>query len=82
MKLSEETIKQIFFLSDKPRVNPIIADDVDIVQFAENVAAFALAEKTYKPLTKREMQNILDKYGHSAVRAVDAVNKKLATKNS
>lgn len=82
MKLSEETIKQIFFLSDKPRVNPIIADDVDIVQFAENVAAFALAKKAYKPLTKREMQNILDKYGHSPARAVDAINKKLATKNS
>ncbi len=40
MQLSEETIKQIFFLSDKPRKDALMADDVDIVQFATNVAEF------------------------------------------
>jgi len=38
--LSEETIKQIFFLSDKPRSNALMADEVDIIQFAENLVAF------------------------------------------
>lgn len=38
--LSEETIKQIFFLSDKPCKNALIADEVDVMQFAQNVAAY------------------------------------------
>ncbi len=44
MQLSEETIKQIFFLSDKPRKDALLADDVDIVQFANNVVAVARIE--------------------------------------
>lgn len=39
--LPEDTIKQIFFLSDKPRKDALLADDVDIVQFAQNVARYA-----------------------------------------
>jgi hypothetical protein len=35
--LSEEMIKQIFFQSDRPRPDPLIADEVDIVQFAHNI---------------------------------------------
>lgn len=35
--LSEERIKQIFFYSDRPRKNALMADEVDIVQFAENL---------------------------------------------
>ena len=42
--LSEELIKQIFFQSDKPRKNALLADEVDIVQFAENVIAVARLE--------------------------------------
>ena len=38
--LSEDKIKQIFFLSDKPRKNALIADEVDVIQFAQNVASF------------------------------------------
>ena len=37
--LSEEMIKQIFFQSDRPRKDPLIADEVDIVQFAHNIEA-------------------------------------------
>jgi hypothetical protein len=37
--MDEETIKQIFFQSDRPRRNALVADEVDIVQFANNVAA-------------------------------------------
>lgn len=38
--LSEAEIKQIFFLSDKPRQSALLADDVDIIQFAQNIAAY------------------------------------------
>jgi hypothetical protein len=40
MVLSEETVKQIFFYSDKPVKDALLADEVDIVQFANNVAQF------------------------------------------
>jgi len=40
MVLSEETVKQIFFYSDKPRKDAILANEVDIVQFAHNIAKF------------------------------------------
>jgi hypothetical protein len=39
MHLNEELIKQIFFQSDRPRKNAMIADEVDIVQFAEKLEA-------------------------------------------
>ncbi len=42
--LSEELIKQIFFQSDRPRKDALLADEVDIVQFAENVIAVARHE--------------------------------------
>lgn len=44
MNLSEETVKQIFFQSDQPRKNALIADEVDILQFAENIAAYVQVE--------------------------------------
>lgn len=37
--LSEELIKQIFFYSDEKRKDALIADEVDIVQFAEKLEA-------------------------------------------
>lgn len=39
MHLNEELIKQIFFQSDRPRKDALIADEVDIVQFAERIEA-------------------------------------------
>ena len=39
--LTDETIKQIFFQSDRPRRDAILADEVDIVQFANNLIAYA-----------------------------------------
>jgi hypothetical protein len=39
--LTDETIKQIFFQSDRPRPDAILADEVDIVQFANNLVAYA-----------------------------------------
>jgi|GEM_PF-2359279 len=46
--LSEETVKQIFFQSDRPRENALIADEVDILQFAENIAAYVTVECNFK----------------------------------
>lgn len=46
--LSEELIKQIFFQSDKPRKDPLIADEVDVVQFAHNVEAVVGVEYSRK----------------------------------
>ena len=37
--LSEELVKQIFFYSDEKRPDPLIADEVDILQFAEKLEA-------------------------------------------
>jgi hypothetical protein len=38
--LSEETIKQIYFYCDEKLPDAIYADDVDIIQFANKIAAF------------------------------------------
>ena len=37
--LNEELVKQVFFYSDEKRKDPLIADEVDIVQFAEKLEA-------------------------------------------
>ena len=46
--LSEEMVKQVFFQSDEKRQDPLIADEVDIVQFAEKL------ELTLRPLIAAE----------------------------
>ena len=46
--LSEEMVKQVFFQSDEKRPDPRIADEVDIVQFAEKL------ELTLRPLIAAE----------------------------
>ena len=48
MHLNEELIKQIFFQSDRPRKDAMIADEVDIVQFAEKL------EAVLRPMIARE----------------------------
>jgi hypothetical protein len=35
--LNEELVKQVFFHSDEKRPDPLIADEVDIVQFAQKL---------------------------------------------
>jgi len=44
MQISEELAKQIFFQSDRPSKDALLADEVDIVQFANNVIAVTKAE--------------------------------------
>jgi late competence protein required for DNA uptake (superfamily II DNA/RNA helicase) len=46
--LSEEIIKQIFFQSDRPRKDPLIADEVDIMQFAHNIELYVAVEYARK----------------------------------
>jgi late competence protein required for DNA uptake (superfamily II DNA/RNA helicase) len=46
--LNEETIKQIFFQSDRPRKDPLMADEVDIMQFAHNIELYVAAEYARK----------------------------------
>jgi hypothetical protein len=46
--LSEEMVKQIFFQSDKPRKDPLIADEVDVVQFAHNIEAVVAVDYARK----------------------------------
>lgn len=42
--LSDELIKQIFFQSDRPRKDAMLATEVDIVQFAKNIEAVVRIE--------------------------------------
>jgi hypothetical protein len=37
--LSEELVKQVFFYSDEKRPDPLLADEVDILQFAQKLEA-------------------------------------------
>jgi hypothetical protein len=37
--LNEELVKQVFFFSDEKRPDQLIADEVDILQFAEKLEA-------------------------------------------
>jgi late competence protein required for DNA uptake (superfamily II DNA/RNA helicase) len=45
---SEETVKQIFFQSDRPRKDPLLADEVDIMQFAHNIELYVAVEYARK----------------------------------
>lgn len=46
--LSEETIKQVFFYCDHHEPNAVVADDVDIVQFANRIYEMAQVEVARK----------------------------------
>lgn len=46
--LNEELVKQVFFYSDEKRPDAVIADEVDIVQFAEKL------EAVLRPMIRRE----------------------------
>jgi hypothetical protein len=37
--LNEDLVKKVFFFSDDKRPDPLIADEVDILQFAEKLEA-------------------------------------------
>lgn len=44
--LNEEDIKQVFFYCDNRDPNGFYADDVDLLEFGQKIAAFALAQQT------------------------------------
>ena len=43
--MNDDLILQIYFQSDRPRRDAILATDVDIIQFARNVASVAQVEE-------------------------------------
>lgn len=53
--LSEEEIKQVFFYCDQHEPNAVVADDVDIVQFAHKIEAIVQIEAA-----KREHQRCVE----------------------
>lgn len=46
--LSDEEIKQVFFYCDQHEPNAVIADEVDIVQFAHKIEAIVQIEAARK----------------------------------
>ena len=46
--LSEELIKQVFFYCDVHEPNAVVADDVDIVQFAHKIEAIVRIDAAKK----------------------------------
>jgi hypothetical protein len=44
MQLSEEEIKQIFFYCDEKLPDSLYADQVDIIQFAHKIVAYAIPQ--------------------------------------
>lgn len=46
--LSEELIKQVFFYCDHHEPNAVVADDVDIVQFAHRIEQMVAVEYARK----------------------------------
>ena len=50
--LSEEMVKQIFFQSDRPRKDALLATEVDIIQFAHNIELYIAHEYAMQELTE------------------------------
>lgn len=44
-QMTDDDILQIYFQSDRPRRDAIVANEVDILQFARNIEAFLNAQK-------------------------------------
>jgi hypothetical protein len=44
-QMTDDDILQIYFQSDRPRRDSIVANEVDILQFARNIEAFLNAQK-------------------------------------
>ena len=43
--MTDDDILQIYFQSDRPQRDAIVANEVDILQFARNIEAFLNAQK-------------------------------------
>jgi hypothetical protein len=55
--LKTEDIKQVFFHCNHTDPNGHYADEVDIIEFGQKIAAFALAQK--KPMTEGEVVDFM-----------------------
>jgi hypothetical protein len=57
--LNEETVKQIYFYCDEKIPNAIYADDVDVVQFANKIAAYVAPI-----ISRQEHERCVEIVGH------------------
>lgn len=57
MPLSPDEIKQVFFHCDHKDPNGFYADDVDIVEFGQKIAEYALAQR--KPMTDDQILDFM-----------------------
>ena len=55
--LNPEDIKQVFFHCHHKDINGYYANDVDIMEFGQKIAAFALAQK--KPMTEDQVVDFM-----------------------
>ena len=55
--LNNEDIKQVFFHCSNEDPGGFYADEVDIIEFGQKIAAFALAQK--KPMTEDEIVDFM-----------------------
>lgn len=68
--LSEETIKQIFFQSDQYRKDPLLADEVDVMQFAHNIELYVAVE--YARKEHQRCVGIVSELNREVARALDS----------
>ncbi len=55
--MSPEDLKQIFFHCHHKDINGYYANDVDIIEYGQKVAAFALAQR--KPMSELEIMDLM-----------------------
>lgn len=57
MTLDPNDIKQVFFYCDHRDPNGFYANDVDVLEFGQKIAAFALAQK--KPMSEDQLLDFM-----------------------
>ncbi len=57
MKLDPDDIKQVFFYCENRNPEGFYANDVDIIEFGQKMADFALAQR--KPMTEDDVLNFM-----------------------
>lgn len=57
MPLNPEDIKQVFFYCDNKDPSGYYANDVDVIEFGQKIAAFALAQR--KPMTEDQVLDFM-----------------------
>ena len=79
MQISEELAKQIFFQSDRPRKDALIADEVDIAARGSRAAWFL--DFSNHGHSDRALQNLLGRYRLSDSVVVEASGQRLVARH-